>query len=159
MDAYSSVGWTAVFASIAGASAALTGLLFVALSLNMSQVLKGRGWIGRAVEVLVLLVSAMVISILLLMPAQGTQTLAIEIFSIAAPLAAVLAYIHIRSPHRRLFALRVFGGQLGSIFLIFGAVSLLAQNGGGLYWVVPALLIAMVSAIIGAWVVLVEAAR
>jgi hypothetical protein len=35
----------------------------------------------------------------------------------------------------------------------------LVQNGGGLYWVVPALLIAMVSAIIGAWVVLVEAAR
>ena len=108
---------------------------------------------------LVLLVSAMVISILLLMPAQGTQTLAIEILSIATPLAAVLAYIHFRAPHRRLFALRVFGGQLGSVFLIVGGVSLLAQNGGGLYWVVPAMLIAMVSAIIGAWVVLVEAAR
>lgn len=47
----------------------------------------------------------------------------------------------------------------GSIFLLVGGASLLAQNGGVLYWVVPALLIAMVAAIISAWVVLVEAAR
>ncbi len=55
--------------------------------------------------------------------------------------------------------MRVVGGQLGPIFLIVGGVSLLAQRGGGLYWVVPALVAAMVTAIIGAWVVLVEAAR
>lgn len=159
MDAYSAAGWTPVFASIAGASAGLTGLLFVALSINISRVLKDPGWIGRSVEVLVLLTSAMILSILLLIPAQGAQTLAIEILIVAALLIAIVGYIHARSPHRKLFAMRVFFGQLGAIFLVVGGASLLAQNGGGLYWVVPALLIAMVAAIIGAWVVLVEAAR
>jgi hypothetical protein len=159
VDAYHPAGWAAVFAAIAGASAGLTGLLFVALSINLSRVLKQPGWIGRAVEVLVLLTSAMILSILLLMPAEDAQSVAVEILTVAALLIAVVAYIHVKSPLRRLFALRVIGGQLGSIFLVAGGASLLAQNGGGLYWVVPALLIAMVSAIIGAWVVLVEAAR
>jgi len=57
------------------------------------------------------------------------------------------------------FATRVLGAQSGPIFLIVGAVSLLAQNGGGLYWIVPALLAAMVAAIAGAWVLLVEIQR
>ena len=35
----------------------------------------------------------------------------------------------------------------------------MTQNGGGLYWVVPALLAAMVAGIIGAWVMLVEIVR
>lgn len=159
MDAYSTVGWAAVFTATAGASAGLTGLLFVALSINMTKVLQGQGWIGRSVEVLVLLTSVMVLSILLLIPGQGAPTAATEILCFAALVAATIAYIHIRAPHRRLFAMRVVGGQLGPIFLIVGGVSLLAQNGGGLYWVVPALVAAMVTAIIGAWVVLVEAAR
>lgn len=159
MSAYSTVGWAAVFSATAAAAAALTGLIFVALSINLSRVLQGAGWIGRAVEVLVLLTSAMVVSILLLMPDQGPSTVATEIFSIAGPVIAVLLYIHVRAPHRRLFAMRVLGGQLGPIFLVVGGVSLAVQNGGGLYWVVPALVIAMVAAIIGAWVVLVEAAR
>jgi hypothetical protein len=101
----------------------------------------------------------MIVSILLLMPNQGSQTVATEILSIAALEIVVLVYIHVRSPHRNLFAMRVFGGQLGPILLVVGGISMLAQNGGGLYWVVPALLAAMVAAIIGAWVVLVEAAR
>lgn len=159
MDAYSTTSWAAVFAATAGASAALTGLLFVALSINLSHVLQGPGWIGRAVEVLVLLTAAMILSILLLMPDQGAPTLAAEVLSVAALVIVVLAYIHIRAQHRRLFVMRVFGGQLGPVFLIVGGVSLAAQNGGGLYWVVPALLASMVAAIIGAWVVLVEAAR
>jgi hypothetical protein len=47
----------------------------------------------------------------------------------------------------------------GSFFLVVGAVSLLAQTGGGLYWVVPALLAMIVVSIIGAWITLVEIVR
>ena len=130
-----------MFAAIAGASAALTGLLFVAHSINLSHVLKSPGWIGRAVEVLVLLTSAMVLSILLLMPDQGAPTLAAEVLTVAALVIVVLAYIHIRAQNWRLIVMRVFGGQLGSVFLIVGGVSLAAQNGGGLYWVVPVVLV------------------
>jgi len=37
VDGYSPDGWTAAFAAIAGSAAALTGLLFVALSISSSS--------------------------------------------------------------------------------------------------------------------------
>jgi len=165
VDAYSTANWAPVFSAVASASAALTGLLFVALSINLGHVLKGQGLIARAVEVLVLLTSALLISTLNLMPGQGSQSVAIEILSIATAVAATLAYIHLRAPRRALgvtrsnFALRVVGAHSGPVLLVVGAVSLLAQNGGGLYWVVPALLAGIVAAIAGAWVLLVEILR
>ena len=165
MDAYSTTNWAGAFTAISSSSAALTGLLFVALSINLSQVIKGPGLIGRAIEVLILLISVLIVSTLLLMPGQPTGSVASEILSVALGAAVLLTYIHIRAPRRLLrvtrlmFAMRVIGAQVGPILLIVGGISLLAQSGGGLYWVVPAMVAAMVAAIIGAWVMLVEIVR
>jgi modulator of FtsH protease len=99
------------------------------------------------------------------MPGQGVGGASIEILVIAILMSGLLGYIHIRAPRRALgvttanFILRVVGDHLGPLFLIIGAVTLLIGNGGGLYWVVPALIAAMVAAIIGAWVMLVEIVR
>ena len=46
-----------------------------------------------------------------------------------------------------------------SIALIVGGVSLVAGAGGGLYWVMAAILFAFVSASINVWVLLVEIKR
>lgn len=165
MDAYSTANWGLAFSATAGASAALTGLLFVALSINLKQVVASPGLVGRAVEALALLSSALLISILMLMPSQPVQAAAIETLSLAVVVAVLLISIHRRTDRRalglsrRTFAIRIAGAQSGPVFLVIGAVSLLAQNGGGLYWVVPALLATMIDAIIGAWVMLVEVAR
>lgn len=165
MDGYSTANWNGAFSAVANASAALTGLLFVALSINLSHVIKGQGLVARAIEVLILLAGALIISTLLLMPGQQIESTAVEILSIAVVLFVLLAYIHVRAPRRALgvsrrqFALRVVGSQSGPVLLIVGAASLFAQNGGGLYWVVPALLAAMIAAIVGAWVLLVEIVR
>ena len=48
---------------------------------------------------------------------------------------------------------------LPSIGLIVGGVSLVVGGGGGLYWVLGAVLLAFVSASINAWVLLVEIKR
>jgi hypothetical protein len=85
----------------------------------------------------------------------------VEILSVAVLELVLLAVIHLRAPRRVLgvsppmFALRVVAAQASPVFMAVGGVSRLAQNGGGLYWVVPA----MVAAIIGAWVMLVEILR
>jgi hypothetical protein len=42
-DAYSTAEWTELFLAQAGASAALAGLLFVAISINLDRILKGSG--------------------------------------------------------------------------------------------------------------------
>jgi hypothetical protein len=163
--AYEPDRWAAAFTAVAGSSAALTGLLFVALSINLDRVIKGPGLVARAVEVLLLLVAVLVIATLLLMPGQGVQGVAIEILVIAVLMSSLLGYIHVRAPRHALrvstanFVLRVVGDQMGPLFLIIGAVTLLIGSGGGLYWVVPALVAAMVAAIIGAWVLLVEIVR
>jgi hypothetical protein len=43
--------------------------------------------------------------------------------------------------------------------LIVGAVSLLAQSGGGLYWIVGGIVGALLCASVNAWVLLVEILR
>ena len=166
MDAYSAAAWTAAFAAIAGSSAALTGLLFVAISINLTQILKVTGLVARAIEVVVLLAAVLVLSTLLLMPAMTSAALGVEVLSITVVAETFVTWIQIRSARSVAtlvgpfnFAFRVFGGQVGLILLLVGGVSLLAQSGGGLYWVVPGMAFAMVSAIIGAWVLLVEILR
>jgi len=165
VDAYTPDAWGAAFTAVAGASAALTGLLFVALSINLARVIQVQGLIGRAVEVLLLLGGVLIVSTLLLMPGQGTANAAVEILAVGITLVGLLAYIHIRAPRRilgvtaRNFAMRVVGAQLGPVLLVVGGVSLITQTAGGLYWVVPALVAAMIAAIIGAWVMLVEIVR
>lgn len=166
MDAYSSASWTPAFAAIAGSSAALTGLLFVAISINLGPIIKGPALVPRAIEVLILLAAVLVLSTLLLMPAMTAAALGVEVLSITLAAEGLVTWIQIRSVRRLAgvvtplnFALRVLGGQVGLILLLIGGVSLLAQSGGGLYWVVPGMAFAMVSAIIGAWVLLVEILR
>src|SRR5262249_39665467 len=102
VDAYSTANWAPVFSAIASASAALTGLLFVALSINLSQVLKGQGLVARAIEVLILLTSSLLVSTLSLMPGQGPQSVAIEILSIATLLVRTIPSIHLPAPPRLL---------------------------------------------------------
>ena len=165
MIAYNPDAWAAAFAAIAGSAAALTGLLFVALSINLERVLKVPGLTGRAVEALMLLGGALVLSVLLLMPGQGAASAGIETFAVAVATLVWLLLIHVRVPRKALgltganFAFRVMGDDLGPILLLIGGISLWTQFGGGLYWVVPGLIAAMVSAIIGAWVMLVEILR
>jgi hypothetical protein len=149
----------------ASAAAALTGLLFVALSINLRQIIANPGLIARAVEVLIVLSAALILSTLLLMPGQPTGAAAIEIIITAVAVSAVTARIQISTDRRALgisrlaFATRIIGAHTGSFLLVVGAISLLAQTGGGLYWVVPALLAMIVVSIIGAWIMLVEIVR
>jgi ribonuclease VapC len=57
VTAYSSQGWSDLFVASAGASAALTGLLFVAVSVNIEQILGFSGLPERALQTLLLLLS------------------------------------------------------------------------------------------------------
>jgi uncharacterized membrane protein YdjX (TVP38/TMEM64 family) len=47
----------------------------------------------------------------------------------------------------------------GTVLLMIGSVSILAAAGGGLYWVVAGILLAIVGAVANAWVLLVEILR
>jgi hypothetical protein len=165
LDGYSLGNWALAFTTTASAAAALTGLLFVALSINLKQIVANPGLIARAIEVLIVLSAALILSTLLLMPGQPNGVAATEIIAIALAVSGITARMQISTDRRALgisgfaFASRVVGAHTGPVLLAIGAISLLTQTGGGLYWVVPALLAMIAVSIIGAWVMLVQIVR
>ncbi|MBK5219520.1 MAG: hypothetical protein JJE35_07025 [Thermoleophilia bacterium] len=48
---------------------------------------------------------------------------------------------------------------IGTVPFLIGAVSVIAGSGGGLYWVVVGIVLAIVAAVANAWVLLVEILR
>ena len=117
MHAYSAVEWQGLFLAAAGASAALTGLLFVAISINLDRILQGTGLPGRAGEAMVLLVAVLVVSMLGLVPGQSPTMLGAELLGTGLVAWLILATIHVR-----------------------------AVRGGGLYWLAPEILLCLVVA-------------
>ena len=163
MASYSPLVWHDFFVGTIGASAALTGLLFVAISINLEQILKYPQLPGRAAVTLGILVSSLVVSGFALTPGQTNRILGIEIAAVGAVVAAQALWVTHRkqTPNepRAWVIEHLVTLLLPSIALIVGGVSLAAGEGGGLYWVLAATLFAFVSASINGWVLLVEIKR
>jgi hypothetical protein len=143
MYAYSADGWAGLFLAGAGASAALAGLLFVAISINLERILQGVGLPGRAGEAIVLLVAVLVVSTLGLVPGQSPTVLGAELFGAGLVAWLILVVIDVRAvrgrvgPSPGVLAGRVVITQVAVLPPLAGGVSLLLRAGGGLYWLVP----------------------
>jgi modulator of FtsH protease len=148
--AYAPDEWTDLFVAVAGASAALLGLLFVAVSINLERILSYEGLPERALETLMLLLGVLVISILALMPAQSHVALGLELLGSAAVVAAIV----FRLPTARVAegreapagwrASRLAVRLMGTVPLLLGGLSLLVEAGGGLYWVAAGIVLAII---------------
>ena len=75
MTAYDPEQWHDLFVAMAGAAAALAGLLFVAVSINLADILKSALLTRRALEALIIMLGVVLVSIFVLVPGQGTQLL------------------------------------------------------------------------------------
>jgi modulator of FtsH protease len=140
MHAHTTDGWGELFLAEAGASAALAGLLFVAISINLTKILEVRGLVGRAGEAILLLVTGLLAW-------------------------SILVVIHARAvrggigPSRPVLVARVAMAQLAVLPFLVAGVSLLLRAGGGLYWLVPGVVMCLVVAVLNAWVLLIEILR
>jgi hypothetical protein len=56
-------------------------------------------------------------------------------------------------------AVSVTAAQAAALPFVAAGASLLLQGGGGLYWLVPALVLALLNAVGSAWVLLIEILR
>jgi hypothetical protein len=169
MTGYATAGWSELFICAGGATAALSGLIFVGLSVNLEAVLQadraaGENFLtGRALEALVALLNVTVISIVALTPTISRAVLATFILVVAAesaisPVRALRASRH--SKHRRASTIQriVTAAALTSTLLAAG-VTLAAGSGGGLDWLPAAFVLAIFVAAINAWILLVEVQR
>jgi hypothetical protein len=163
VDSYSPLVWHDFFVGTIGASAALTGLLFVAISINLEQILKYPQLPGRAAVTLGILVSSLVVSGFALAPGQTNRILGIEIAAVGAAVAGQALWVthgkQTPNEPKSWVVEHLVTLLLPSIAFIVGGVSLAAGEGGGLYWVLAATLFAFVSASINGWVLLVEIKR
>jgi hypothetical protein len=161
---YATAGWENFFVAEVGASAALLGLLFVAVSISLAKVLEYRHLPGRAAEALIVLIAVLVTSTCCLIPGQSPLVLGAEITAMGAIAWLMPMRLQIRNSHqpgvRRWWVInRIVLTQLSSLPMLAAGISLIAERGGGLYWLVPGVVCSFATAIFGGWVLLVEVNR
>ena len=160
-----SVGWGEFFVAAAGATAALLGLLFVSLSINLERILKTAVLTSRAAETMLLLGAALIVSLLALMPDRSIVQLGLPVLLVAAatwtlPMLAQVRGWH--AGHRQLLRFemsRFLLRQVATVPLLVAGVLLLMHRAGGLDWLAAGLILCVVVSLVTAWVLLVEILR
>ncbi len=153
-------GWDNFFVAEAGAAAALAGLLFVSISINLARILAFPSLPPRAAESLSALLAVLVVSLLALVPHQSVKSLGAQVALLGLLLWIGLSAALVRAgrpQHRAL--LRVLINQLPPLMFVAAGLMLYAGHPAGLYWLVPATLLAFAAGILGAWVLLIEILR
>jgi hypothetical protein len=163
--AYDPSQWSDFFVATGGASAALAGLVFVAVSINIERILSFPGLPERSLETLLFLVSVLLVSLVGLVPEQGHVALGLELLIVTLAIDAIVLRqptIQVAEGEEMLRRWRVARWALRAIAMapfLIGAVSVLAEQGGGLYWVFAGIVLAISASVANAWVLLVEILR
>ncbi|HET7445656.1 MAG TPA: hypothetical protein VFJ57_13475 [Solirubrobacterales bacterium] len=164
MFAYDATEWTDLFVAVAGAAAALTGLLFVAVSINLERILEFEGLPERALETLLFLVLALLASIVALVPGQSHVALGLELLFVSFVIGGVVVRLPTLSTKDEevefsWVVARWTVRLAATVPFVVGGASVLFESGGGLYWIVAGVVFAIIGAVSSAWVLLVEILR
>jgi hypothetical protein len=157
--------WVDFGVGVAGASAALTGLLFVAVSINLERILKFRTLPRLAGATLLMFGAVLLSAVLLMIPGQSPTALGTELFVLALAAGTPLVWLQTRSPrHEGTTAVgwaltRLLPSLLVSGLLLLSAVTLWADWSGALYLLGAAVVIALAAGLVSSWVLLVEIHR
>ena len=154
--------WDSFGVVVGAASGALIGLLFVAISVNASRIAKHLALHVVASRTLVLFAIPLVAAILVVTPRQADWALGAELIVLGVVAGAALIFMgrgHVdvgASPESRLArTLDRTSPTLATSLLTEIAGVTLIVGGGGLYWLVPALILALVGGMLNAWLLLV----
>jgi hypothetical protein len=157
--------WAGFFAAQVGAAAALAGLIMVAISINLNRILADPGLPGRAAETLVAPSGVLVISSLALVPGQPLWLFGVEAIAVGCALllasALVLSGLHRLQHHvgAGYIVGRVTLSALCCLPFFVSGVLLWLGSPSALYWLVPGMVMSLVSTVLAAWVLLVEILR
>jgi hypothetical protein len=150
--------WQDFAAMTGGASGGLTGLLFVAISLNATRIAGHQGLRASATQTLLLFIAPLIVAAVLLAPGQPDWVIGAEL--IVLGLAASWGLLRVgRVKHalsdddKALIAIFNKRGPNVMVMLLFVAsgLTLACGQSAGLYLLLPATLVALLSGILNAW--------
>ena len=159
--------WKDLLVATAGASAALAGLVTVAIATNIGEILKYPWLPPRAAASIGLLVLVLVVSVAGLMRPQTLVWFGIETFGFAA----VTWLITARAAWTRLATRRIHERpvaqlsqeiglyQVGVLPFVIGAVLLMMNDTSGMFWIAGGMIAAVVISMTNTWVLLIEVLR
>lgn len=151
--------WHDFFVTVGGGAAALAGLVFVALSINLRVLAQDPTHKNRAIGTLTGFAAIFMISAFGLLGNQNHQSLAIEWLVVSLPATYIYIRGYIRAAKmggspaglsiaRTIFGTTCYSAQIiGSVFLLFGHIA-------GLYVAAVAMVISFASLISGAWLLI-----
>ncbi|HZZ20570.1 MAG TPA: hypothetical protein VFE25_14440 [Opitutaceae bacterium] len=165
METLSLESWHDFFVACAGAAAGLAGLVFVAISINLKQILERPGQAERAGETVIPLASVLLISLIGLVPDIGKRTFAWELVRLGGLAWFITTWIEVRAIWRRHYVrslhiwTRIAINQPANLLVVIAGLSLLTGFGGGLDWMAAGAIFSFAGALINAWVLLIEILR
>lgn len=163
--AFDPAAWSPFFSAQVGASAALAGLIFVAISINLPKIMVGHQLIPRCAQALFILMGVLLASTFCLVPGQSAMVLGSELAGLGALVwiaATICQWVAAhKNPYvrRRQRVLHMMLTQFATVPCIASGISMLAHRGGGLDWLFAGTVFSFITALVDAWVLLIEIQR
>jgi hypothetical protein len=157
--------WQTFFSAQVTVGAALTGLVFVALSINLKQILGYPGLAGRAGEALLVLLVPVFAGLAGVLPQRSLGALGAEILVIGMVAWCVVSAILLKG-HKAMkdrpwneYLIRLGGAQAAVLPLVVAGALLVTGDPAGLWWQAAGVGLCIVVGVGDAWVLLVEILR
>jgi hypothetical protein len=157
--------WANFFIAEVGATAALTGLIIVAVSINLQHILAFPQLPSRAIEMLIMLVGVLLACSFGLLPGQTLRIFGVEItgvglFMTVPPIVIQARQISImKSQPLNWWLWRHVLGLCSGAPVLIGGVYLVTDATAGFYWLAAGVLATLAATVWNAWVLLVEILR
>jgi hypothetical protein len=158
---YHAGAWLTFGEALAGVAGALTGLLFVAVSIKSDVLARSRNLSSRAAQTLVLFMIAVLLGLLVVTP-QPRIALAWELIALAALSGAALQVLDRRAGSAEdantveRYMERFSPNLITAVLVGVAGVTLVIRVGGGLYWLLPTAVTSLLGGVTSAWLFLVR---
>ena len=157
---YATAVWLSFGEALAAVAGALTGLLFVALSVKSDALAASLSLSSRAAQTLVLFMTSVLIAVLLVAP-QPPAALGWELLAVAAVSGTALLILDRRAGHITdqgvaRYIERFSPNTITAVLVAVAGLTFLLKAGGGLYWLIPAAVTSLLGGVVNALLFLVR---